>query len=222
MRHLRRTSCRRITRGHAAGSSRRRDCSPPDSSSPPAAGSDDGTASSSNSSPGTNQAAGAAAGQAVHTGKTDAGTVLVDAKGMTLYAFAADSPGKSNCTGSCLQYWPAADLSAPVDHSSDVTAKLATIKGSDGDDPADRQWLARLHLRVGLRARSGVRPGQEPLRRALVGVRPGRQADPSLSPTVAWAATRTSSARQPRAIASTQTVMARMSGTSWPSASWTP
>ena len=51
---------------------------------------------------------------------------------MTLYAFAADSPGKSTCTGSCLQYWPAAEVSAPVDHSSDVTAKLATIKGSDG------------------------------------------------------------------------------------------
>ena len=95
-------------------------------------GSDDGTASSSNSSPDTTQAAGEAAGETVHTGKTDAGTVLVDAKGMTLYAFAADSPGKSTCTGSCLQYWPAADASAPVDHSSDVTAKLATIKGADG------------------------------------------------------------------------------------------
>ena len=96
-------------------------------------GSDGGTASSSNGSPDTKQAAAAAAAdEAVHTGKTDAGTVLVDSKGMTLYAFAADSPGKSNCTGSCLQYWPAAEASAPVDHSSDVTAKLATIKGTDG------------------------------------------------------------------------------------------
>ncbi len=85
-------------------------------------GSDDGTA----------QAAAAGPGKAVHTGKTDAGTVLVDAKGMTLYAFAADSPRKSTCTGSCLQYWPAAEVSSPVDHSSDVTAKLATIKGTDG------------------------------------------------------------------------------------------
>ena len=68
----------------------------------------------------------------VHTGKTDFGKVLVDSNGKTLYAFAADSPGKSNCTGSCLQYWPAAQASGTVSHSSDVTAKLATIKRSDG------------------------------------------------------------------------------------------
>jgi predicted lipoprotein with Yx(FWY)xxD motif len=92
-----------------------------------------GTANTSDSSsPGTSKAAGAASGKTVHTGKTDAGTVLVDSKGMTLYAFAADKPGKSNCTGSCLQYWPAAEAAAPVSHSSDVTAKLATIKGSGG------------------------------------------------------------------------------------------
>jgi predicted lipoprotein with Yx(FWY)xxD motif len=87
---------------------------------------------STSSSPGTSQAAGGASGETVHTGKTDAGTVLVDSKGMTLYAFAADKPGKSNCTGSCLQYWPAAEASTPVSHSSDVTAELATVKGSDG------------------------------------------------------------------------------------------
>jgi predicted lipoprotein with Yx(FWY)xxD motif len=91
-----------------------------------------GSSSSSSTSPKTTQAAQGAAGQTVHTGKTDAGTVLVDANGMTLYAFAADSPGKSNCTGTCLQYWPAANAAGTVSHSSDVTAKLATIKRSDG------------------------------------------------------------------------------------------
>jgi predicted lipoprotein with Yx(FWY)xxD motif len=57
---------------------------------------------------------------------------LVDSNGKTLYAFAADSPGRSNCTGSCLQYWPAAQASGSISHSTDVTAKLATIKRSDG------------------------------------------------------------------------------------------
>jgi predicted lipoprotein with Yx(FWY)xxD motif len=91
-----------------------------------------GSASSSSTSPETTQAAQGAVGQSVHTGKTDFGKILVDSNGKTLYAFAADSPGKSNCTDTCLQYWPAAKASGTVSHSSDVTAKLATIKRSDG------------------------------------------------------------------------------------------
>jgi predicted lipoprotein with Yx(FWY)xxD motif len=91
-----------------------------------------GSSSSSSGSPKTSQAAQGAVRESVHTGKTDFGKVLVDANGKTLYAFAADSPGKSNCNGSCLQYWPAAKASGAVSHSSDVTAKLATIKRADG------------------------------------------------------------------------------------------
>jgi len=91
-----------------------------------------GSSSSSSSSPKTSQSAQGAAGESVHTGKTDFGKVLVDANGKTLYAFAADSPGKSNCAGSCLQYWPAAKASGAITHSADVTAKLATIMRSDG------------------------------------------------------------------------------------------
>src|SRR6476469_2064937 len=82
---------------------------------------------SSSSSPKTSQAAKGAVGQSVHTGKTDFGKVLVDANGKTLYAFAADSPGKSNCAGSCLQYWPAAKASGAITHSADVTASLRPI-----------------------------------------------------------------------------------------------
>ena len=95
-------------------------------------GSGYGSASSSSNSPGTTPAAQGAVGQSVHTGRTDFGKVLVDANGKTLYAFAADSPGKSNCTDTCLQYWPAANASGTISQSSDVTAKLATIKRSDG------------------------------------------------------------------------------------------
>jgi predicted lipoprotein with Yx(FWY)xxD motif len=74
----------------------------------------------------------AGGGQAVQTGDTEYGDVLVDAHGKTLYVFDADSPGKSTCTGSCLQYWPVAEASGTVSHSSDVTAKLSTITRDDG------------------------------------------------------------------------------------------
>jgi predicted lipoprotein with Yx(FWY)xxD motif len=40
------------------------------------------------------------------TGKVGSVTVLTNAKGRTVYTFAADSPGKSNCYGDCAAYWP--------------------------------------------------------------------------------------------------------------------
>lgn len=84
-------------------------------------------------------AAGSAAAQsAAHPGKiathsTSLGRVLVDPRDRTLYAFAADSPHHSVCTGSCLSYWPpvpGADAAALA--SSGVTAKLGVLKRTDG------------------------------------------------------------------------------------------
>jgi predicted lipoprotein with Yx(FWY)xxD motif len=69
----------------------------------------------------------------IATGTTSLGRVLVDPHDRTLYAFAADSPHHSACTGSCLSYWPpvsGAD-SAALAHSG-VTAKLGVLKRSDG------------------------------------------------------------------------------------------
>ncbi|MGY3616190.1 COG4315 family predicted lipoprotein [Bradyrhizobium sp. USDA 10063] len=40
------------------------------------------------------------------TGATAKGTVLTDAKGMTLYTFDKDSDGKSACNGPCATNWP--------------------------------------------------------------------------------------------------------------------
>ena len=94
-------------------------------------GSDPGSADGAGSTPTSTQAA-QKDGQDVRTGDTEYGDVLVDADGMTLYVFAADSPGTSNCTASCLQYWPAAEASGTVRHASDVTAKLSTITRDDG------------------------------------------------------------------------------------------
>ena len=84
------------------------------------------------SSPPARQPGAAAGGVVLKTGSTPAGTVLVDSRGRTLYAFAADAPGRSNCTGSCAAYWPPATVSGSLTHASDVTAALSTIRRADG------------------------------------------------------------------------------------------
>ena len=77
----------------------------------------------------------AAAGGNTVTAKTIGGQqVLVDSKGMTLYWFAIDTSTKSNCTGSCLTYWP--PVKGPVTAGSGVTGTLGTITRSDGTTQA--------------------------------------------------------------------------------------
>lgn len=45
--------------------------------------------------------------EGVQTRRADSGTtVLADAKGMTLYTYDKDQPGKSNCNGLCAHFWP--------------------------------------------------------------------------------------------------------------------
>lgn len=61
-------------------------------------------------------------------------TVLTNAKGFTLYAFAPDTATKSNCNGTCAHYWP--PVTGPVTAGSGVTGKLGTIKRSDGSTQA--------------------------------------------------------------------------------------
>ncbi len=80
------------------------------------------------------QNSGASGGsEVVDTGKTDVGTVLVDGKGRTLYAFAADTKGHSNCEDSCATYWPPVKASpGSLAHPDDVSATLGTVKRSDG------------------------------------------------------------------------------------------
>ena len=59
------------------------------------------------------------------------GQILVDGKGMTLYMFTKDEPGKSNCDADCLAKWPpfltegAPTLGSGVDDSKVGTANLA-------------------------------------------------------------------------------------------------
>ena len=62
------------------------------------------------------------------------GQILTDNKGMTLYAFKNDTPGVSNCAGTCAQNWPPLTVAqgAQPNASADVTGKLAVIQRSDG------------------------------------------------------------------------------------------
>lgn len=66
----------------------------------------------------------------VKTARIKGATVLTNAKGFTLYTFALDTAGKSNCNGSCAHYWP--PLHGPATAGHGVTGKLGTIKRSDG------------------------------------------------------------------------------------------
>jgi predicted lipoprotein with Yx(FWY)xxD motif len=103
-------------------------------------------ASSASSSPGaastpaaggntSSAAPAAAAGGNTVTEKTIGGQqVLVDSKGMTLYWFAIDTSAKSNCTGSCLTYWP--PVKGSLTAGSGVTGTLGTITGADGTKQA--------------------------------------------------------------------------------------
>jgi len=61
------------------------------------------------------------------------GTILVDAKGRTLYLFLADKSTKSTCTGACAQAWPPLLTSgAPKTGSGAKKNLLSTSKRSGG------------------------------------------------------------------------------------------
>lgn len=61
--------------------------------------------------------------------KDKLGMVMTDLKGMTLYTYAKDTTGVSNCTGKCLANWPA--YTAPL-QTSNLPANISVITRSDG------------------------------------------------------------------------------------------
>jgi predicted lipoprotein with Yx(FWY)xxD motif len=70
------------------------------------------------------------AGGGLKTATIGGVTVLTNAKGLTLYYFAPDTPTKSVCNGSCAAYWP--PVKGPVALSAGVAGQVGTIKRSDG------------------------------------------------------------------------------------------
>jgi predicted lipoprotein with Yx(FWY)xxD motif len=65
--------------------------------------------------------------------KAAAGEVLADSKGMTLYTFDNDAmPGKSACTGPCVQIWPPLSASADAKPAGEWTVLTR--------DDGSKQW----------------------------------------------------------------------------------
>ena len=67
---------------------------------------------------------------ALKTGKVGAVTVLTNARGFTVYTFAADRPGKSNCYGSCAAYWP--PVAGSPSAAPGIPGTFGTITRTDG------------------------------------------------------------------------------------------
>ena len=70
--------------------------------------------------------------------KTAAGTVLADPKGMTLYTYDKDEPGKSNCVDQCAVNWPpamATDADKPVGDLTIITRPDGTKQWADEGKP---------------------------------------------------------------------------------------
>ncbi len=91
------------------------------------------SASSSASPQSTSAATPAAATTAVLKSETTkVGTVLTDAKGLTLYWFAKDTPARSACAGACAAAWPPVTGMPQAASGVTLTGKLGEIKRSDG------------------------------------------------------------------------------------------
>ena len=75
----------------------------------------------------------ASKGALVALGKTALGSVLVDARGRTLYVFDKDQHGRSACYGACATYWPPLLSSAKPRQAKGVRASLlGLITRTDG------------------------------------------------------------------------------------------
>ena len=94
------------------------------------------TGTSTSAATGTGASNAAAAGDLVMLRANGAhGSMLTDAKGMTLYVFDKDSKDMSTCSGDCLTKWPpftAVSAAAAMKSAAGITGKLGTIKRADG------------------------------------------------------------------------------------------
>lgn len=86
----------------------------------------------SQTTPSSSAPAGGGAAVTIATHKGPLGTYLTTSSGMSLYMFAPDSGGKSNCNSSCAQYWPPlAGGSAKTSGAAD-SSLIGTTMRSDG------------------------------------------------------------------------------------------
>ena len=64
--------------------------------------------------------------------KTDAGTVLTNAAGFTLYTFQADKGSTSTCYGACAQFWPPVIGTAHLAAGQNINGHFGTTTRKDG------------------------------------------------------------------------------------------
>jgi predicted lipoprotein with Yx(FWY)xxD motif len=76
----------------------------------------------------------AAAG--IKTANTSVGTILETSSGQALYWFAIDTPNKSNCNSTCIQYWPPLEGTPSLASGVSLPGTLGTIMGSNGQTQA--------------------------------------------------------------------------------------
>jgi predicted lipoprotein with Yx(FWY)xxD motif len=91
---------------------------------------------SSTVSPGAGTSATKAAtpGGVLGVATTSLGPVLVDSKGLTVYALTSDTPGHSSCSAQCLAYWPLvpAPTGTAVPKIQGISAALSVTKATSG------------------------------------------------------------------------------------------
>jgi predicted lipoprotein with Yx(FWY)xxD motif len=81
----------------------------------------------------TTAAAQGTSGGTVAVASTDLGTILVDAKGRTLYVFTKDKGSQSVCSGQCASSWPALTVTGTPSAATGVQASaLSTSKQANG------------------------------------------------------------------------------------------
>jgi len=92
-------------------------------------------AASSGGQTGSTTASRSAAG--IKTAQTSVGTVLVTSQGFTVYLFAIDKPGKSNCNSAeCVKFWPPLKGNASAASGANLPGKFGTITRADGSSQA--------------------------------------------------------------------------------------
>lgn len=72
----------------------------------------------------------------IMTQSTSKGTVLTNGQGRTIYWFAKDTPTASNCSGSCVSYWPPVIGTATAGSGASLPMSFGTITRSDGQKQA--------------------------------------------------------------------------------------
>jgi len=106
----------------------------PSATAPATTGASSSGAASTAPSSGPAQSSKASAAVELKTGSSPEGSIVVDAKGMSLYFFTKDTKdsGSSACTGSCLVQWPPLTTTSGAPTAEGVTGKLGTITTPDG------------------------------------------------------------------------------------------